>query len=277
VITQFLNGLLYFPSRAFYATPAAVGLEHDDVEFQAEDGVRIHGWWIRSPGRPAIAHVLLAHGNAGNIGDRVLHAKLLSDAGLDVFLFDYRGYGKSEGRPDEEGTYRDTRAARAALLRQPGVDPARIVYLGESIGGALAVALAIEAPPLGLVMQSAFTSVRDMGRLHYPFVPPALVPDAYPNLRRIARLQSPLLVIHGARDEIVPVAHGRALFEGAPEPKRIEIVRGAGHNDLLDAMGASYGTVVADWARALAGQQHGSATVLGAGTATNSSRDEYEK
>lgn len=252
MITAFLNGLLYFPSRAFHATPADVGLRHEDVGFQAEDGTLLHGWWIPSPRQPAAAHVLLAHGNAGNIGDRVLHAKLLADAGLDVFLFDYRGYGKSEGKADEEGTYRDARAARAALLRQTGVDAGRLVYLGESIGGALAVALAVEAPPLGLVMQSAFTSVRDMGRLHYPFIPPALVPDAYPNLRRIAQLRSPLLVIHGDRDEIVPVAHGRVLFEAAPEPKRIEIVRGAGHNDLLQAMGASYGTTIAEWARALA-------------------------
>jgi fermentation-respiration switch protein FrsA (DUF1100 family) len=252
VITAFLNGLLYFPSRAFYAKPADAGLEHEDVDFQAEDGTRLHGWWIRTERRPAVAHVLLAHGNAGNIGDRVLHARLLADAGLDVFLFDYRGYGRSEGRPDEEGTYRDARAARQALLRRDGVDGGRVVYLGESIGGAVALALAVETPPMGLVLQSAFTSVKDMGRLHYPFIPAAIVPDAYPNLRRVARIGTPLLVIHGDRDDIVPVGHGRALFEAAPQPKRLEIVRGAGHNDLLDAMGAAYGAVVAGWARTLA-------------------------
>jgi uncharacterized protein len=252
MITRFLNGLLYFPSRAFYATPEAVGLRHEEIGFEAGDGIRLGGWWIPAGRQPATAHVLLCHGNAGNIGDRVLHAKLLADAGLDVFLFDYRGYGRSEGVPGEEGTYRDTRAARGALLRQAAVDPGRVVYLGESIGGALALALALEAPPLGLVLQSAFTSVRDMGRLHYPFIPPAMVPDAYPNLRRIAQLRSPLLVIHGDRDDIVPVAHGQVLFDAAPPPKRLEIVRGAGHNDLLDAMGASYGTTIAEWARALA-------------------------
>jgi hypothetical protein len=252
MMTAFLNSLLYFPSRTFYATPADAGLEHEEIAFDAEDGMRLHGWWMPAQRRPALAHVLLSHGNAGNIGDRVVHARLLADAGLDVFLFDYRGYGLSEGSPDEAGTYRDARAAREALVRQAGVDAGRVVYLGESVGGAVALALAVEAPPLGLVLQSAFTSIRDMGRLHYPFIPPALVPDAYPNLRRIAELRSPLLVIHGDRDDIVPVAHGRALFEAAPQPKRIEIVRGAGHNDLLEAMGASYGTTIAEWARTLA-------------------------
>jgi fermentation-respiration switch protein FrsA (DUF1100 family) len=252
VITRFLNALLYFPARALYATPTEAGLKHDEIRFQAEDGVPLHGWWIPAPRRPAAAHVLLCHGNAGNIGDRVLHAKLLSDAGLDVFLFDYRGYGRSEGAPDEEGTYRDARAALAALLKQAGVDHGRIVYVGESVGGAVALALALEAPPLGLVLQSAFTCIRDMCRLHYPVIPAALVPDAYPNLRRVAELRSPLLVIHGDRDDIVPVGHGRALFEAARAPKRVEIVRGAGHNDLIEAMGASYGTTIAEWARALA-------------------------
>ena len=244
--------LLYFPVRRLESSPEAWGLRSEELRLTASDGTRLHGWWIPAPRQPAPAHVLLCHGNAGNIGDRVLHARLLAEAGLDTFLFDYRGYGRTDGSPDEEGTYRDARAARRALLGQRGVAGDRIVYLGESIGGAVALALALEAPPLGLVLQSAFTSVRDMGRLHYPFIPKAIVPDAYPSLRRIAELRSPLLVIHGDRDDIVPAAHGRALFEAAPGRKRIEIVRGAGHNDLLEAMGDSYGTMIADWARALA-------------------------
>jgi fermentation-respiration switch protein FrsA (DUF1100 family) len=252
MLTSLLNGLLYFPSRSFYATPAGAGLAYEDAVFAADDGTRLHGWWIPASRTPAAAHVILFHGNAGNIGDRVLHARLLTDAGLDVFLFDYRGYGKSDGTPDEEGTSRDARAARGALLARPAVDADRVVYLGESIGGAVALALALEAPPMGLVLQSAFTSVRDMGRLHYPFIPSAVVPDAYPNLKRIAQLRAPLLVLHGDRDEIVPVAQGRALFAAAPEPRRLEIVRGAGHNDLIEVMGASYGTTIAQWARALA-------------------------
>ena len=124
---------------------------------------------------------------------------------------------------------------------------------GESLGGAVALELALAHPPTGLVLQSAFTSVRDLAGLHYPHAPAGLVPDAYPSLARIARLRAPLLVVHGERDEIVPLAMGQALFDAAPAPKRICVVPGAGHNDLLPVMGASYGRVIRDWAAELAG------------------------
>lgn len=253
MMDRLLNALMYFPSRDVEVTPAVVGLAYSEVEFATQDGERLHGWWIETPRRPPLAHVLLLHGNAGSIAGRVLHARLLADVGLDVFLFDYRGYGRSTGSPDEQGTYRDARAALAALLGQRGVDPARIVYLGESLGGAVALALALEAPPRGVVLQSTFTSVRDMGRLHYPVIPAAIVPDAYPNLLRIRGLKAPLLVLHGDRDDIVPVSHGRALFEAAPEPKRLHLFPGAGHNDLLDVAGPDYARTIAEWVRGLVG------------------------
>jgi uncharacterized protein len=198
-----------------------------------------------------IGHVLLCHGNAGNVGDRLPHVALLSAAGFDVLAFDYRGYGRSTGRPSEDGTHRDARAARDALLRQDGVDAARVLYLGESLGGAVALALAVELPPAGLILQSTFTSVRDMARLHYPFIPRALVPDAYPSLRLIRRLRAPLLVLHGARDRIVPLMHGEALFEAAPGPKRIEVLPGAAHNDLIGGAGRHWIEAISGWARDL--------------------------
>ena len=231
VIPYMLNSLLYFPFREIDYTPQEAGLAFDDVEIPTEDGQRLHGWWI--PARvQSLGHVLLCHGNAGNVGNRVIHAKLLADAGLDVLLFDYRGYGRSTGKPDEPGTYRDARAARAALLRLPGTDAARLIYLGESLGGAVALALALEAPPRGLVLQSTFTSVRDMGRLHYPFIPSAIVPDAYPSLSRIRSLAAPLLVLHGDRDDIVPVAQGKELCAAFAGPKEFVLATGCGHNDL---------------------------------------------
>ena len=189
--------------------------------------------------------MLLCHGNAGNVGDRVIHAALLCAAGLDVLLFDYRGYGRSSGRPSERGTYRDARAARSALLSRPEVDPARVVYLGESLGGAVALELALAHPPAGLVLMSTFTSVRDMARRHYPIFPPPVVPDAYPSLRRVRELRAPLLVLHGGRDEIVPLLHGEELFEAAPEPKLMHVFEGAGHNDLVTLAGEEWAAAVA--------------------------------
>ena len=249
MIRPLLNSLLYFPSSAIEQTPADFTLAYRDLTLETEDGESLHGWWI-SARTPSLGHVLLCHGNAGNVGDRVLHARLLTSAGFDVLVFDYRGYGQSSGRPTEEGTYRDARAARRALLCQERVEESRILYLGESLGGAVAVALALEAPPRGLVLQSAFTSVRDLARFHYPLLPRAAVPDAYPSLRRIRQLEAPLLVLHGECDEVVPLAHGRALFEAAPEPKDIEVFPRAGH-ELVPLAGEAYGEAVASWAKGL--------------------------
>jgi uncharacterized protein len=246
-----LNSLLYFPARVSLQTPAEAGLAYRDVTFESEDGERLHGWWTAAARLRSIGHVLLCHGNAGNVGDRVPHARLLAAAGFDTLLFDYRGYGRSSGRPSEQGTYRDARAALAAMLRQPDVDTSRVFYLGESLGGAVALQLAIESPPKGLVLQSTFTSVRDMARLHYPLLPAALIPDAYPSLRRVRELRAPLLVLHGELDDLVPVSHGRSLFEAAPGLKRMRVFAGVGHNDLVALAGDAYGAEIAAWARQL--------------------------
>jgi uncharacterized protein len=248
LIRPLLYSLLYFPSRRLAATPAAAGLDYDDVEIETADGERLHAWWVPSQA-PAAGHLLLCHGNGGNIGDRVVQIALLCAEGFDVLAFDYRGYGRSSGRTNEEGTYRDARAARAALLERPGVERERVFYLGESLGAAVAIELARDHPPAGLILQSAFTSIRDMARLHYPFIPRALVPDAYPSLRLIAALDVPLLVLHGDRDEIVPAMHGEALYQAATSPKRLEIRAGAGHNDLV---GLDWASAISRWALSMA-------------------------
>jgi fermentation-respiration switch protein FrsA (DUF1100 family) len=238
VRTRALEALLYFPERGGVELPASA----EDV--WAGD---VHGWWFRAPERPALGHVLFCHGNAGNVFDRLANARLLVRAGFDVLLFDYRGYGRSRGRPSEEGTYADARAAREALLARDGVEPVRVLYIGESLGGAVALKLAHEEPPAGLVLQSTFTSVRDMAAAHYRVVPRALVPDAYPSLSLVSDLHTPLLVLHGERDEIVPVAQGRALFDAAPEPKRLHLFRDAGHNDLIAFEGEEWASVIEEW------------------------------
>ena len=245
-----MGALLYFPAREIWQTPAAAGLAFEDLEVATEDGERIHGWMVKTDG-PPLGHVLLFHGNGGNIADRVDHVALLARAGFHVSLFDYRGYGRSSGKPSEQGTYEDGRAVLRALAAR-GWDPGRLCYLGESLGAAIACRLALESPPRGLILQSPFTSLREVARRHYPFIPSSAVPDAYPSLRLVGQLRVPLLVIHGDRDTVVPVAQGRALFAAAAEPKRLEIFAGLGHNDLLVA-GDRYAGVVLEWVGALAG------------------------
>jgi fermentation-respiration switch protein FrsA (DUF1100 family) len=243
--SRLVDALVYFPDRQHYGDPGDVGLAFTDLTIPTDDGERLHGWWIPARARPARGHVLFFHGNAGNVSHRLEHARALTAAGLDLLLVDYRGYGRSTGRPSEAGLYRDARASLAALRAGGQVDPARVVYMGESLGGAVALWLALQDPPAGLVLQSTFTSLRDMARVHYPWAPSALVGDGFPSLERIRQLQAPVLILHGDADDIVPVAQGRALHAAAPEPRRLEVVAGAGHNDLVDLMGASYGTVVA--------------------------------
>ena len=250
VLRPLLNALLYLPSGEPVAEP---GVPFEDLEVATEDGERLHGWWVPATGGPRLGHVLLLHGNAGNVGDRAPHAELLARAGFDVLAFDYRGYGRSSGRPDERGTYRDARAALAALLHRDGVDPARVILLGESLGGAIALELAVSSPPAGLILQSTFTSIRDMARVHYPYVPRPAVPDAYPSLRLITGLRAPLLFLHGDRDEVVPLMYGEALFEAAPEPKTMHVFRGVAHNDVLARAGREWIDVIARWAAQQAG------------------------
>jgi uncharacterized protein len=250
MIRSLLNAMVYFPSREIVETPDQAGLEYRELVLSTYDGERLHGWWIDSRAR-TLGPLLLCHGNAGNGGDRVLHAALLTTVGFDVLLFDYRGYGRSSGRPSEDGTYRDAAAALSCRLEQAGVDPRRVFYLGESLGGAVALDLALDHPPAGLVLLSAFTGIRELGPVHYPFVPTGLIPDAYPTMRRIHALRAPLLVLHGERDEIVPLSHARALFEAAPTPRDIHVFPGLGHNDLAARGGPEFAEVIAAWASEL--------------------------
>ena len=247
MLSALVDSLVYFPDRELYGDPGDVGLAFTDLTLPTSDGERLHGWWIPTRAAPARAHVLFFHGNAGNVSHRLAHAASLSAAGLDLLLVEYRGYGRSTGRPSEDGLHRDAQAGLAAIRAGSGVDPARVVMMGESLGAAVALRLALEVPPLGCVLQSAFTSLRDVARAHYPAVLSALAGEAYPNLERIRRLKAPVLILHGDVDEIVPFEQGQALYAAAPEPRRLCVVAGAGHNDLVDRMGPAYGTEVADW------------------------------
>ena len=176
--------------------------------------------------------MLVCNGNAGDRSMRAGLAVAFNRAGFSVLLFDYRGYGGNPGDPSEDGLAADARAAQQWLARQPDVDPRRIAYFGESLGAAVAVGLAVQSPPAALVLRSPFTSLPDVGAVHYPWLPVRrLLLDRYPSIERIALVSAPVLVIAGDRDDIVPMSLSRRLYDAAAEPKRFVLVPGAGHND----------------------------------------------
>lgn len=223
--------LVYFPQveRELTNTPRSAGLDFEDVRLQSADGVDIHGWWV--PAREPRGAVLLMHGNAGNISHRVGYAAMFNRLGYSVLLFDYRGYGKSGGHPDEEGTYRDAEAAwqHATVVRR--IPPQHIVMVGESLGGGVATWLALKHPPRALVLASTFTSVPDLGAQIYPWLPVRLLARIeYGNLARIGQIRAPILVAHSRDDDIIPYAHGQALYAAAPEPRQFLTLSGT-HND----------------------------------------------
>jgi fermentation-respiration switch protein FrsA (DUF1100 family) len=224
--------MIYFP-LAQDVPPVASALEAaQEVAFETQDGLRLSSWFA-SPTQRSGATVLVFNGNAGDRSFRAPLASALTHAGLSVLLFDYRGYGRHPGTPSERGLVADARAARRYLATRSDVDPSHLVYFGESLGAAVAVALAREQPPAALILRSAFTSLADMARLHYPFLPAAgfLLRDRFDALDQIGHLSCPVLVIAGDRDRIVPPAPSRRLYEAAPGPKRFVLIPGAGHND----------------------------------------------
>jgi len=221
--------LVYFPGPPPRATPADLGLEYRELALTSSDGVELHGWFI--PAVAARGAVLVSHGNAGSIELRLELARAFHELGASVLLYDYRGYGKSSGRPDEEGTYRDAEAAYAHLTVVEGLPSERIVLYGESLGTGVTIELARRHPCAAVIAESAFTSLPDVGAKAYPYLPVHLLARyRYDNLAKIAGLGAPLLLIHSPTDEIVPVEHARQLFEEAREPKQLLLTEG-GHND----------------------------------------------
>jgi fermentation-respiration switch protein FrsA (DUF1100 family) len=228
--------LIYFPSPGPVPPAGAMLPDGQDVVLETDDGIRLGAWYFPVPGGgPA---VLVCNGNGGDRSGRVELAAALNRMGLSVLLFDYRGYGGNPGKPSEDGTAADARAAQAWLAAQPGVE--KIVYFGESLGAAVAVGLAVDAPPAAsvntppaaVILRSPFTSLPDVGAMHYPWLPVRwLLTDRYPSIERIGSVHVPVMVIAGDRDDIVPEALSRRLYDAAKEPKRYVLVPGVGHND----------------------------------------------
>ena len=230
--------LVFFPTRNIMATPATIGLEYEPVQFDAEDGVTLSGWFI--PAEDTEDVVLFFHGNAGNISHRLQSIELFQRLGVNVLIIDYRGYGRSEGRPSEEGTYLDAEGAWRYLVEQRQIAPGNIIFFGRSLGGAVATWLAGKYAPKSLILESTFTSVPDIGAKQFPFLPVrTLARIRYNSLERLPQIKVPVLIIHSPQDEVIPYAHGQQLFQVANEPKTFIQLSG-GHNEGFVITGQPY-------------------------------------
>ncbi len=239
------NHLIYFPAKDGDWDPRPFAVSGDlattveELEFQAADGTRLHGWLCRPNRQPRPGTfepvdtdwlVLCCHGNAGNLSGRRTKISVLNQLPAYVFMFDYRGYGKSAGSPNEKGLYQDVRAAWDLMVAR-GFRPERIIVHGTSLGGGPAVDLAVNVRPAALVTESTFTSVPDMAAAVYPFVPRFLVRTKFDNLRKIPAVTCPKLIIHGTADRVVPYPMAEQLFAAANEPKTLYRVEGGSHDD----------------------------------------------
>jgi len=238
VLFAFQSHLLYHPLREIERTPERVGLSYEEVTLRTPDGVRLAAWYV--PAGEARGTVLFCHGNAGNISHRVSTVEILNRLRMNVFLFDYRGYGASEGGPSEAGMYRDAETAWRHVVEERGVAPGDLILHGRSLGGAVAAELAERHPPRALILESTFTSVPDVAADLYPWLPMRLLARfQYNTLARIGRIACPKLIVHSRGDDLIPFEHGGRLFEAAAEPKTWLEITGR-HGDGFFTSGRRY-------------------------------------
>lgn len=236
------DSMIYFPVKypEGFWQPEAFGVAVEDCFFTAPDGVRLHGWYAPQAGAQ---HTLLwCHGNAGNISHRLDHIKmLLEQVRANIFILGYRGYGRSEGSPDEEGLYKDAQAAYDYLASQKNVQAQHVVLYGQSLGGAVVIDLALARPCAGLIIESSFTSAKDMAKKVFPFLPiHYFLGVKFDSAAKIKQLHVPVLIMHGTEDEVVPFELGQQLFAAANEPKEFYPISGARHNDPYLVGGEAY-------------------------------------
>jgi pimeloyl-ACP methyl ester carboxylesterase len=236
---RIVESMIFYPARGVTVTPEQLGISGEVVFFDAEDGVRIHAFYLPAPG--ARRALLFLHGNAGNASHRLPNAAELVRLGCSVLVVDYRGYGLSEGSATEAGVYADARAGLSHLVEQRGFPESRVVVFGRSLGGAVAVDLAQERELAGVILESTFPSIADVvaNGLGGAWLG-ALAGRRFDSASKIGRIRAPLLYFHGDRDEVIRYELGQRLFEGAPEPNTFETIHGAGHNDLTQVGGRPY-------------------------------------
>jgi uncharacterized protein len=252
----FESRLIYFPGnqRTLTPPPASLGLPIERVRLPTADGITLVSWVIRSELDSTGPWLLICHGNAGNLSefDRPVHYAGLRQLGLNLLVFDYRGYGESSGRPSENGLYRDAEAAYRYLREKRDIPPDRIVVFGHSLGSAVAVDLASRVPSAGLILDGALTSVIDRGQELYPYIPVRWIAGSrFNSIEKISRVRVPKLFLHARGDEVIPLAHGRRLFEAALQPKTFVELEG-GHGDAFDVDSANYFGSIAKFLRHLA-------------------------
>ncbi len=229
VIVIFQSNMVYFPQKGISITPDVIGLSFKAVDIETSDGEKLNAWFI--PSENPRGTVLFCHGNAGNISHRLESIEIFHKLGLNVFIFDYRGYGLSTGEPSEQGTYLDAKAAFDYLIEERNINPDRLIYFGRSLGGSVASWLARRNPPAALIIESAFTSIPDIGSGLYPYFPVRLMSRfRYNTSECLKEIHSPVLIVHSPEDEIIPFGHGQRLFENANQPKRFLEINGT-HNE----------------------------------------------
>jgi hypothetical protein len=228
------NQLIYYPDKDVDATPRSAHLAYEDVTLTTSDGLKLGAWYV--PAEGAAGTVIFCHGNAGNIANRLDIIALLHRAGVNVLIFDYRGYGRSEGKPSEAGTYADAEAAWAYLVDQRDQKPDRIVIHGESLGGSVAAHLASRHTPAGLVCESTFSDIGELGQQLYPWLPVRwLLRVKYATAEYVHAAKCPVMVIHSRQDDMIPFRHGEAVFAAATGPKRFLVIRGPHNGGMLES------------------------------------------
>ena len=227
LIYTFQSKLVYFPSKNVDIDPNAIGLEYESIVFASNDNTKLHAWYI--PKKDANTTVLFLHGNGGNISHRLESIKLFNSLGMNVFIFDYRGYGNSEGTANEQNTYDDARSAWDYLLKNKMTSSEDIVIFGRSLGGAIAANLGSTLKPKAIILESTLTTTKEFAADVYPLVPKSLIYFNYETTKYLKNIDYPVLVIHSVDDNIIPFKHGQAVFKNANEPKYFVQIRGS-HN-----------------------------------------------
>lgn len=226
---------IFFPMKQIEITPRAVDLNYQEISFKNKDGLWLNSWFIPLPETKKT--ILFFHGNAGNISHRLEKITFWHNLGFNVFIFDYRGYGKSEGKPNEEGFYQDARAAYDYLLNQKKLSEKEIVLFGESLGAGVAIDLATKVNPSAIIVESTFSSVVDMAKLIYPFLPSFIIKSRFDSFSKVKEIKIPKLFIHSLNDEIVPFKLGQKLFISASQPKDFLEIRGRHNSAFTESEG----------------------------------------